>query len=44
MASQLRNRHIIDGNAHIVNPGTPGSRDFPSRRYQAIAKLARPDK
>jgi hypothetical protein len=44
MAAQLRNRHIIDGDAHIVNPGTPGSRDFPSRRDQAIAELARPDK
>jgi hypothetical protein len=35
---------IIDGDAHIANPGTSGSRDFPRRCDQAIAELARPDK
>src|SRR6266700_4459944 len=44
MAAQLGDRDIIDGDAHIVNPGTSGSRNFPCRRYQPIAELARPDK
>src|SRR6266403_1872266 len=43
MAAQLGNRDIIDCNAHVVNPGTSGSRDFPCRRYQPIAEFARPD-
>src|SRR5260370_9810341 len=43
MAAQLGNRDIIDADAHIVNPGTSGSRDFPCRRYQPIAEFARPD-
>jgi hypothetical protein len=43
MAAQLGNRGIIDGDAHIVNPGTSGSRDFPCRRCQPITELARPD-
>src|SRR5450759_595425 len=43
MTAQFGNRDIIDGDAHIVDPGASGSRDFPRRRDQPVAELARPD-
>jgi hypothetical protein len=43
MAAQLGNRAVVDGDAHIVNSGTPGARDFPRGRDQEVAELARPD-
>jgi hypothetical protein len=43
MAAQLRNDGIVDGDAHIINPGTSGSRNFPSLRYQPVTELAGPD-
>ena len=43
MAAQFGNRHIIDGDAHIVNAGTSGSRDFPRHSDHPLAELARPD-
>src|SRR6516165_10326451 len=44
MTAQLGNNGIIDRDAHVVNPGTAGSRDFPSGGHQGVAELARPDK
>src|SRR5260370_1156903 len=43
MAAQLGDRCFIDADAHIVNPGPSGSRDFPRRRDQPVAELARSD-
>src|SRR6202163_892497 len=43
MAAQLGNRAVVDGDAHIVNSGTPGARYFPRGRDQEVAELARPD-
>ncbi len=43
MAAQLGNRGVVDGDAHIVNSGTPCARDFPRGRDQEVAELARPD-
>ena len=43
IAAHLGNRGIIDRDAHIVNPGTSGSRDFPCRRDQPVANFARLD-
>jgi hypothetical protein len=43
MAAHLGNRGITDADTDIVNPGAPGSRNFPRRRDQPIAELARPD-
>src|SRR6266851_6071401 len=43
MAAQLGNRGVVDGDAHIINSGTPGARDFPRGCDQEVAELARPD-
>src|SRR6266852_1204793 len=43
MAAQLGNRGIIDRDAHIVNSGATGARDFPCHSDQPIAEFARPD-
>src|SRR5436190_1760091 len=44
MTAQLGNRCLIDGDTHVVDSGTSGSRDFPRGRDQEIAELAGQDK
>src|SRR5436305_8407099 len=43
MTAKLGNHDIADGDAYIVDAGTPAARNFPRGGDQAIAELARPD-